>query len=263
MIRFVAVLFLLSMILNCQPASAQLITRSDDVRPTVPEKWQADAKTTLQLNAGGSSLFGNLDTDTRHGGLKLRHEVAHGREWMLEGSAFRMLINDVVIQDRWKGSLLFIQELKPWLNVFGGVTLARNSITQLHLRSTLSLPGLCRHKLFPENFDLFLVSLSPTFEREEYDNGSKVNATRATLRLTLEKKLSASARLGLDSTWTPDVKDSDDYRTFVEPWLELVLVPGRSSLKISYADEFDSRPLAGLKKRDRAVMAGLTYTLSR
>lgn len=244
-------------------AAAQVLTRSEDTRPKVPERWAGAASTSATLSLGGSALFGNLETATTNGGLSLKRVVDGSREVLVEGSAFRMTLNKAEIQDKWRGSFLYVWKRTPHLNLFAGATAAKNSVTRIKERDTLSLPGVCWHGLLKNDFDLFLVSLSPTLEGEEYENGATERATRATLRLNFEKSLSAKVKFGADATFTPDVSAFDDYRVYAEPYVDVALVPNRSSFRVAFAREYDAMPLAGVKKTDRGVTGAFTWKLDR
>jgi hypothetical protein len=255
------VLFLcfLILIFGVSAAFGQGLSRKGDLRPKVPERWAEAKKYTLDFNLGGAALDGNVDTENIAGGLNLKTIVDEKREILLEASAGSSSFNGARIQEKAKGSFLYVYKWKPHVNLFFNSTIGRNTGTKLKRRVTTSLPGICWHKLFPDQFDIFLVSLAPTIESVTYDTAAKRDCTRATIRLNFERAVSASAKLGGDFLYIPNLSDFADYQTYMEPYLQFAIVPDKYSFKITYSDEFDSRPLAGVLKSDRGLFYAFTF----
>ncbi len=255
----VAVCF--AVLTNGSQVSGQVFARSDDLRPKVPERWPEVTKYTLDLSLGGSALSGNIETRNIGGGLSLKYLVDEKREVLVEGKTTRGKFSGNVIQDKQKGSFLYIYKWKPGINLYFSSTFAKDSGTRLDSRITYGLPGICWHQLLADRFDLFLVSLHPTFESETFETGVKDSATRATLRINFENAISETATLGGDFMYIPDVSDFGDYRFYIEPYLRLSIVPQKYSFKITYAREHDSRPLPGVEENDYGIMGSFVYHL--
>ena len=259
----VLVVLLLTVVSSGYPVFGQVFSRMDDVRPKVPERWPEVKKYTIDLSLGGSSLSGNIDTSNIKGGFTLKYLVDEKREILVEGNGSYATFNGNTIHDKKKGSFLYIYKWKPGINLFFNSTHAKNSGTKLKYRTTNSFPGICWHQLFSDRFDLFLLSLAPTHESETFETAGKESTMRATVRVNFENSLSESAKLGGDFLFIPDLSNFSDYRVYLEPYLYLSVVPNKYSFKITYANEFDSRPLSGVKKNDYGLLFSFIYHMQK
>lgn len=259
----VLVVVCLLVVANGNPVSGQVFARSDDLRPKVPERWPEVTRYTFDLSVGGSSLSGNIETRNIGGGFNLKYLVDEKRETLVEGKIARGKFAGNVIQDKSKGSFLYIYKWKPGINLYFSATHAKDSGTKIKNRTTYGLPGICWHQLLSDRFDLFLVSLHPTFESETFDTGVKDSATRATLRVNFENAISETAKLGGDFLYIPDFSDFGDYRLYIEPYLQMSIVPNKYSFKITYAREHDSQPLPGVEENDYGLMCSFVYHLQK
>ena len=108
-----------------------------------------------------------------------------------------------------------------------------------------------------------LLSLAMVDEVEWFQQTPVQSAVRAALRGTGAWPVTDSLDLGFDAFYTPAVLDPGDFRLYGELFATVKLVPDLLALKLSLADEFDSRPQAGIKPNDVGVFTTLQFTLGQ
>lgn len=259
----VVLYFCIAVFLPVSRISAQSLSGSDDLRPRVPERWSGANKYKMDLTLGGSSLSGNVDATNIIGGFSVKYLIEDNRELLLEGNTVDSKLNGTAIQDKKKLSFLYIYKWKRGVNLFFNSTVAKNRAIKLDRRITYSFPGICWHGLMPDKFDLFLFSLSPTWQREKFNNNTHFNDSRVTLRLNFEKSLTGTTTLGGDFLYLPKWSDMDDYQAYTETYLKFVVSPDKCDMKISYGREIDSKPLPGVRKVDSGIFYSVSYHFNK
>lgn len=249
-------LFILANVFYAVSAQAVPIGTTPDTRPAAPQQRKAFKNQGISLNFSGSVLQGNVNLINTSGLLSYNLNIDKHQIFLDLGQLYT-LAGTNVIANRLNGTLLYAYNLLDNFNLYGYTTHTRDDSIKLNYRLTNGV-GVCLHKLVPDIFSLSLVSLGLASENEWFQDQSTPFALRAVLRLALTYPLSDWAELGLDSFYTPVSTDFGDYRLYGEAFVNLKLNE-LFSLKLSVADEYDSRPLNSVQNNDFGVFSTLTF----
>lgn len=243
------------------PALAQSsFLRAGDTRTSVPEAvlkerkdWGAD------LDFGGSVSRGNVDTDSlnaRAGFFAARGPLSA----YLTGLLAYGTISGARVRDQ--GSLTLRLDRKisgPW-KVFGYHTGAYNDFVRLSQRFTTGAGPWYDFGLGPSRHGL---SLALSHEYERFRGGQIERAGRLSWRLLSQAALSKTAELESNFFYVPKLDEPRDYRFYAEIGLKSMIWKDRLGLKVSWVDEYDSRPKPGVKANDTLWTTSLTLRLGR
>ena len=241
--------------LGLVPASAQNYARTDDLRTRPPELWFPWKAYGLDLRAGGGYLQGNVRSNSFSGGMEFTKKVAQYQQIFVEGSEDYAKFNDSIVLDKTKGSLLYAYAVEPRWNLFALSTQGRNRFLQIHYR-TMNGAGLCYHSFLPR-FDHLLVSLAAMPDYEAFNSGLIRHKVRSQARLNFGLPVSPFATLGSDFIYMPAFDDFANYLIYSEVYLQLKVTQERLAFKMSFTDEYDSRPFSGIKKNDKTISYSL------
>jgi hypothetical protein len=247
------------------PAAARAdgpFSRTDDTRPRAPEEWQRREVYGIDLAAGATRLSGNVDHFAVNGSLDVMLRLHERHELFVEAGAVYSAFGGQPVLDKQAGSLLWAWAIHEHLNLFLYSTHGRNRFLTLKYRMTNSL-GLCVHSLAPKAMSTSLISVGVTPEHEWWEDGVRETQIRGTLRLTLTAPFTPFVVVGLDVSYAPVFVDMGDFRLFGEAFAELKITPDVLALRITVADEFDSRPREGVKGNDLSVVPSLVVHLGR
>lgn len=237
-------------------------SRTDDTRPKAPEEWQRREKYGIDLAAGATRLAGNVDHFAIHGSLDVMVRLHERHELFVEADAIYSAFAGKPVLDKQAASLLWAWAVHDHLNVFLYSTHGRNRFLTLRYRMTNSL-GLCVHGLAPKAMPTSLVSLGVTPEHEWWEDGAREAQIRGTLRLTLTAPFTPFMMVGIDVSYSPVFVDMGDFRLHGEAFAELKITEKTLALRITVADEFDSRPREGVKKNDLSVVPSVVVHVGK
>jgi hypothetical protein len=250
-----------TMLLLAQPALAVPVGTSADTRTAAPQHRQAWTQGGVQLKLDGSYLAGNVNLTNLSLNLAANYNDGPHQLFLDAGDLFTATPASVLI-DRLAGSTLYAYALRDNVNLYGYVTGAHDASIKLDSRMTAGLGG-CVHRLFADQFSLFLISLNPAYELENFSGGAQVQSFRAVARLNVIKPVTDTVELGLDSFYTPAVADFGDYRLYGEAYARVKLVGDALALRLTVADEYDARPQPGIQPNDVGVFTSLEAAWGR
>ena len=236
-------------------ASSELYSRTDDLRTRPPELWFPWKAYGLDLSAGGGYLQGNVRSTSFLGGVEFTQKLAQYHQIFIEGSEEYTSFDGGIVTDKTRGSALYAYALKPRWNVFLQSTHARNRFLEIRYR-TLDGAGLCYHSFLPY-FDHILASLAAMPDYENFESGLIRRRVRAQARLNFGLPLSPYASVGTDFIYMPALSDYKDLLLYWGAYLQLKVTKDLLSFKISFTDEYDSRPFRGVRRND----SSLNYSL--
>ncbi|HEY9842684.1 MAG: DUF481 domain-containing protein [Candidatus Sericytochromatia bacterium] len=237
------------------PALAVPVGTTPDTRPAAPQQRKQWQQQGISVNFSGFFLSGNVEMINTSGTLGYNYNLDK-HQFFLDVGQLYTLAGSTLVANRLNGSLLYAYNLLDNLNLYGYSTHARDDSIKLDYRLTNGV-GVCLHKILPDVFSLALISAGMAAENEWYKDLSSPFAVRGVLRLALARPLSDWAELGLDSFYSPVVNDFGDYRIYAEAYLKFQLNE-LLALKLSAADEYDSRPLTGVKNNDFGIFTTLS-----
>ncbi|MDP7110456.1 MAG: DUF481 domain-containing protein [Myxococcota bacterium] len=214
------------------------------------------------MAAGATRLSGNVDHFAVNASLDVMLRIHKRHELFVEGDAVYSAFGGAPVLDKQAGSLLWAWAIHEHLNVFLYSTHGRNRFLTLRYRMTNSL-GLCVHSLAPEAMPTSLISFGVTPEHEWWEYGGRETQIRGTLRLTLTAPFTPFMMVGIDVSYAPVFVDMGDFRLYGEAFAELKITREVLALRITVADEFDSRPREGVKGNDLSVVPSLVVHLGR
>lgn len=248
-------LIVAALLLACPRGAWAQFSRGEDIRTKPPERWAPVTKLGLDLRGGGSYLSGNVRQTGYFGGLEYIQKFASRHQFMLEGAEDYSKFNDVKVMDKSRGSVLYAYSLAPRWNAYAASTQGQNRFTRIRYRTTNGA-GLCYHSFVPF-LNPVLVSAAVTPEYEAFFGGGQRHTTRATGRLNFGVPVSEHASLNTDFWYLPSLTDFHNYRLYTEIYLQLKVTEELLSFRVTWTDEYDSRPFPGIKPND----SSLNYTL--
>jgi len=246
----------LSLVLLPLSAQAVPIGTTPDTRPAAPQQRKQWKNQGLSLDFSGTFLSGNVNLINTSGTLSYNVNFDQHQIFLDAGQLFT-LAGSNLFANRINGSLLYAYNLLDYINLYGYSTHSRDESIKLNYRLTNGV-GVCWHKILPDFLSLSLLSAGLATENEWFKDQSTPFAVRGVLRLALSKPITEWAEIGIDSFYTPVVNDFSDYRLYGEAYLKFQLNEVLA-LKLSVADEYDSRPLSGVLNNDFGVFTTLRF----
>lgn len=248
---------LLSLLLSAVPlaATAVPVGTTPDTRPAAPQQRKQWEHQGINLQLSGSYLNGNVNLI--NAATSASYNVNFGEHQLFAdlGNLLTIAGNNT-LANRINGSLLYAWNMTSNLNLYGYTTHSTDESIKLDYRLTNGI-GICRHKILPEIFSLALISGGIASENEWFQDQTTPFALRAVLRLTAALPLTDWAEIGVDSFYTPVIVNPSDFRIYGEAYLKFNLTE-MLSFKLSAANEYDSRPLDGVKNNDFGVFSTLS-----
>ena len=241
--------------LAAAPALAVPVGTSADTRPAAPQQRAQWKEGGFSLQVTGNYLRGNVNLSTLNTSLSLNvnrgaHQFFLDAGNVYTGSGAATLVN------RLAGSGLYAYAFAENMNVYAYNTASHDQSIKLDFRNTTGL-GWCVHRLFEPAFSLFLLSFNPAYEHELFQGGGVASTWRGVARLNAIKPLGEGVEAGFDGFYTPALTDWGDTRLYGEAYVKTKLIGDLLSLKLTVADEYDTRPQPGVQPNDFGVFTTL------
>ncbi|MBI3549412.1 MAG: DUF481 domain-containing protein [Elusimicrobia bacterium] len=251
---------LLATLAVASAAHAQL--RGTDLRTALPEMvlgnkkvWGAD------LGFGGNFNRGNTDIDYIGGSFALF------KAWQpctvyLNGSAVYNTYNGIKVINQGSATARYDHPLSkngPW-KVFVFNTNAYNYFLRLNYRST---SGAGPWYDFALGSTKHGVSVAPAYEYEDFKNHIYRRTGRLSFRGVSKFPISKAAEFNTDFFYVPSLDADGNFRLFGEIAFQTLVWKEFLGLKLSWTDEYESRPLPGVKRNDSIWMTSLVVHLGR
>ncbi|MDB5101194.1 MAG: hypothetical protein JWM80_5615 [Cyanobacteria bacterium RYN_339] len=249
-----------ALLLHATPALAVPVGTSADTRTAAPQHRQAWKQGGVQLKLDGSFLAGNVNLTNLSVNLAANYNDGPHQLFLDAGDLYTATPSATLI-DRLAGSSLYAYALRDNVNLYGYVTGAHDASSKLDSRLTAGLGG-CVHRLFVDEFSLFLISLNPAYELENA-LGGQTQTWRAVARLNVIKPMSDTVELGLDAFYTPAVADPADLRVYGEAYARVKLAGDALAVRFTVADEYDTRPQPGIQLNDVGVFTSIEAAWGR
>lgn len=242
-------------LLYATPAMAVPVGTSADTRTAAPQHRPTWKSGGLDLKLDGSTLAGNVNLTNLGVNLDANYNQGPHQLFFDAGDLYTAAPGNVLV-DRIAGSALYAYAVRDNFNAYGYVTGAHDASIKLDSRYTVGLGG-CRHKLLPDVFSLFLISVNPAYEVERFSTGASTQTFRGVLRATATRPLSEQVESGFDAFYTPALTDLGDWRAYGEVYVKVKLVGDLLALRLTAANEYDSRPQPGIQNDDVGVFSSL------
>lgn len=227
-----------------------------DTRPAAPQQRTQWKNQGLNIQIGGTLLGGNIDFQSID--TSVSYNINFGKnQFFVDAANLYTKAGDNIIANRINGSALYAYNLLDNFNIYAYTTHTHDSSINLDYRLTNGL-GVCLHKIASPTFSLFLISLGASTENEWFKNNIQEFALRSVLRLNIILPVKDSLDLGIDTFYTPALKDFSDYRLYGEAFAKFK-INDLLSFKLSFADEYDSKPQATIKNNDYGVFGTLGF----
>lgn len=237
------------------PAVAVPVGTTPDTRPAAPQERKQWEHQGLSFEASGTLLQGNVNMAVLNTALSYNVNWKPHQLFIDAGNLFTMAGNTVAV-NRLNGTALYAYNMLDNFNLFAYTTHTHDQINKIDYRLTNGA-GVCLHKLLPGVLKLGLLSAAVASENEWFSQTPAQYAVRTVLRAQGILPLTDSLDIGVDGFFTPSLLDVADYRLYGEAFLKVALPGDVASLKLSLADEYDTRPQPGVKNND----VGLFTTL--
>ncbi|PIQ25560.1 hypothetical protein COW36_21185 [bacterium (Candidatus Blackallbacteria) CG17_big_fil_post_rev_8_21_14_2_50_48_46] len=249
------ILVLSALLISGPAAQAAPVGTTPDTRPAAPQQRKQWTTQGVSLQLSGSGLIGNVNLLNLSSLLSYNLNLDKHQFFLDFGNLYTKAGSNEVA-NRINGSVLYAYNALDNFNIYAYSTHSTDRSIKLNYRLTNGA-GVCLHKIASPVFNLFLVSLGLAYENEWFENNISPSALRSVLRVNAVLPLGETAEAGVDSFYTPVVNDFGDYRIYAEAFVKFQLTPDLISLKLSVADEYDSRPQPGVMNNDFGVFATL------
>lgn len=231
--------------------------RATDTRTSIPEAVMADRKQWgADLAFGGSFNRGNTDVNYINSGFALFKSWAPSTAY-LSGSMVYNTFGGVRVLNQGTLTARYDRAVKgPW-KIFLFNTNAYNEFIRLNYRTTSGIGPWYDLSLGPTKHGL---SLALTHEYEKFKGGGIIErAGRISFRDVSRLPISQVAELRADLFYVPKIDELGDYHLFAEIGLQTMIWKDKLGLKLSWTDEYDSRPKPGVKPNDTLWTTSLTF----
>lgn len=245
----------LLVLLPAASAWAVPVGTSADTRAAAPQHRPSWKEGGLDVKLDGSALSGNVNLTTVNANVDANYNWGPHQLFLDAGDLYTATPSSVLV-DRIAGSGLYAYAVRDNMNAYAYTTHAHDASIKLDYRLTVGAGG-CVHKLLPDQFSLLLISLNPAFEYNRFQGGVVTSTWRAVLRANGIKPLGGPFEGGFDAFYTPSVLDPADMRLYGEAYLKIKLVGDVLGLRITGADEYDSRPQPGIQNNDFGLFTSL------
>ncbi|HVE12850.1 MAG TPA: DUF481 domain-containing protein [Elusimicrobiota bacterium] len=234
--------------------------RSADTRTATPEnvmgarkEWGAD------LSYGGSFNRGNVDTNFISSGFDLFKAFGQDTGY-LNGSLIYNTFNHVRVLNQGSVTARYDHPVSgPW-KVFVFNTNAYNEFIQLDYRETVGAGPWYDLALGPTKHGL---SLALYQEHERFKGGVYQDNVRVSFRDVSLFPISDVASLRTDFFYAPRVDRFADNHIFFQADFESLFYKKLLGLKLSFIDEYDSRPRPRIKRNDTIWLTSLAVHLGK
>jgi hypothetical protein len=246
---------LLSLVLPAVSRAQSPLLRATDTRTATPQAVMAERKLWgLDLGLGGNFTRGNTDVDYLGGNFSVFRKREPSSAY-LSGSAIYNTSRGVRLINQGKLTARYDHSLQePW-KMFAFHTQSYNEFTRTNHRTTSGAGPWYDWALGPTAHGL---SLAVTHEYERFKGGDIERAGRLSFRDVSRVPLSQVAELGADLFYVPKIDEVADYRLYAELSLQTMVWRDKLGLKVSWIDEYDSRPKPGIKPNDTLWLTSLT-----
>lgn len=236
------------------PALAVPVGTTGDTRPAAPQHRPQWKQYGFDAQFSGDFLQGNVNLLNLSASTNLNANFGPHQFFIDAGNLITRSGNSTIV-NRFSGSTMYAYAWYDNLNLYAFTTHSFDQSIKLNYRLTSGV-GVCRHKIATDVFSLFLVSLGPAYENAWYENDVYEQYMRAMLRVNATKPLGDRLELGFDAFYTPAVTEFGNYRIYGEASFKYKLTD-ILSLKLTAADEYDSRPQPGILNNDLGVFTTL------
>jgi len=248
-------LFILCALAFCPAKGNAQFSRMGDQRQTPPELWTDLVRQRLEVGLNAARVTGNVDSTLVAGTLRYAWKIDPRNSLFLEGATAYNTYGGTVTLDKRNISALYTYALAPWLNAYAWSAHAQNLFLDLKYRTTNGA-GLCVHGttgvMKPVMFSL---GAAPEYAR--YYNGEIKRKFRANSRLVFKIPVGDILTLSEDFIYFASFNDFADYRIYNEVYADLSIIADRLSYRLTVVDEYDNRPLSGIKRNDFTFTQGL------
>jgi len=258
---FLQTALITSILLFSQIANAAPVGTTPDTRPASPQQRQKWDTQGLSFQLGGNYFKGNVNLLNISSSLSYNYNLGQNQFFVDIGNIFTRSGSDLtnLIANRINGTFLYAYNASNNLNVYYYMSHSHDDSVRLNYRLTNGA-GVCIHRFADNIFKVFLVSLGVAVENEFYKDSPNELNIRSVLRLTGTYPLSNVLDFGFDTFYMPVINNFSDYRLYGEGFLDLKVIEDTLKLKLSVANDYDSKPLDGIKNNDFGVF--LTTTLN-
>lgn len=222
--------------------------------PVKPPAWD--------LKLGFSYLATTGNADTSSAGFDARY-VQEWPGWGLEATAaaVRATRNDKETAEHYNSQVRGRRKLGDGTELTFGLRGERNRFAGIDARTLLDTSLLQPLIQFPYWKVHSLTGVSwtredPLGDRPERDNVGGLVQLQAT------GKLSPTAELAGQTTWFPDLEESDDYRLHGQVSVQAALNK-HLGLRVGYDLKYDNEPVRGFRRMDTSTTASLVVQLGR
>ncbi|RME40387.1 MAG: DUF481 domain-containing protein [Planctomycetota bacterium] len=234
------------------PEIVAMRSRMEEERKRLEPKWS------VTLEAGGTMKEGNTDTLDARGRLDVARKTPTDLlEFFLAADYGEQ--NDQRTKNEYRGGIRYegsFNERNYW---YARLEAEFDEFENLDLRTTSSVGG-GRYWIRRPRHEL-KTSAGIGFRHESFDDGVTDSAAVVDLALTYRLDLGDWARFEHKSAFNPDLEDTDDYRYDADTSLTIPFRNDRMRLKIGIRNEYNSRPLPGIRRLDNTYYANLVFRL--
>jgi hypothetical protein len=232
-----------------------------DTRPAAPQERKQWKEQGLSLQLSGAYLSGNVNFLNLSTLLSYNLNVGKNQFFIDGGNLFTQA-GTTTVANRVNVSGLYAYNVLDNFNIYGYSTHTKDESNKIDYRLTNGI-GVCLHKIIEPIFKLSLVSLGVSSENEWFQTKDSNFGVRSVLRTNFIYPINSNVDIGVDGFYTPMIYDFSDYRLYGEGFIKIKLDPEIASLKISVADEYDTKPQAGIKNNDFGVFATIGFDLGK
>jgi hypothetical protein len=232
------------------------VGRSVDARPAAPQQRRNETGPGLGVDLGGSWLQGNVGFKSLNSAVTF--EGRSGPHQFFSDTSYYYAENSgATIIHKVSESMLYAYALNQRWNLYYYSTHLYDRSIDIKYR-LINGGGLCRHRIWPKTFKLFLVSAAVAPENEWFISGGDEFTLRVAPRLNIILPIGSLVDVGVDSFVMPSVRHISDYRFYNEGFVQLAITKWMS-LRFTVADEYDAAPPAGVKKHDVGYFTTLHF----
>jgi putative salt-induced outer membrane protein YdiY len=222
--------------------------------PVKPPAWD--------LKLGFSYLATTGNADTSSAGFDARY-VQEWPDWGLEANAaaVRATRNEKETAEHFNSQVRGRRKLGDGTELTLGLRGERNRFAGIDARTLLDTSLLQPLVQTPEWKVQSLTGVSWTREDPLGDRPERENLG-GLVQLQATGKLSSTAELTGQTTWFPDLEESDDYRVHGQVSLQAALNK-HLGLRVGYDLRYDNEPVQGFNRMDTSTTASLVVQLGR
>lgn len=230
--------------------------RATDTRTLTPEAVMAERKQWgVDLGFGGTFNRGNTDVNYLNSNFSVFAAKGPSTTY-LSGSMIYNTFGNIRVINQGGLTARYDHSIQgPW-KIFAFNTNGYNEFIRLNYRTTTGAGPWYDQTLGATKHGL---SLALTHEYEKFKGGTIERAGRLSFRDVSRIPLSRVAEIRADLFYVPKLDEIGDYRLFAEIALQTIIWRDKLGLKVSWTDEYDSRPKPGVKPNDTLWLTSLTF----